>query len=237
MIVYAAIDILGGRAVQLVGGRVADTKVSWPDPLSAARRWLEAGFRALHVVDLDGAFDTGSNTAHITEILELATVPVQVSGGVRDDERISELLEGGAARVVIGTRALEDDEWRQSVAAKFPKRLLVAADVRDGRVVKRGWTADAGRDAETFITALNSEPFAGVMVTDVSREGRMEGVNLDLYRKLTAISDHPIIAAGGIRDMADLRGLAGAGVAGAIIGMALYTGKITPAAVLEEFAS
>ncbi|HEX6259932.1 MAG TPA: 1-(5-phosphoribosyl)-5-[(5-phosphoribosylamino)methylideneamino] imidazole-4-carboxamide isomerase [Woeseiaceae bacterium] len=236
MIVYAAVDILGGRAVQLVGGRVADTKVSWPDPLSTAQRWLDAGFRALHVVDLDGAFESGSNAEHIAQILELATVPVQVSGGVRDEDRIASLLEAGAARVVIGTRALEDDAWRQSVAQTFPQRLLVAADMRDGRVVKRGWTADAGRDAEEFIATLNDEPFAGVMVTDVSREGRMQGVNLDFYGRVTEISEHPIVAAGGIRDMADLRGLAAAGVAGAIIGMALYTGNIEPAAVLEEFA-
>lgn len=236
MIVYAAIDLLGGHAVQLVGGRVDRQRLSWPEPVRVAERWLHAGFRALHVVDLDGAFGSGDNRADIAAILAKANVPVQVSGGVRDEARIAALLAQGAARVVIGTRAVEDAAWRTEMAARFPARLLVAADMRAGRIVKRGWTDDTGQTVESFIAALAEEPLAGVLITDVSREGSMQGVNVEHFARLTEVSAHPVVAAGGIRDMNDLRALAKAGVAGAVIGMALYTGSIEPHDVIKEFS-
>lgn len=236
MIVYAAVDLLGGRAVQLVGGRVDQEHVSWPKPAQVAARWIAAGFRALHVVDLNGAFGTGDNGSDIATILAESTVPVQVSGGVRDEARISALLRMGAARVVVGTRAVEDPVWRETMTQRYPKCLLVAADMRAGRIVKRGWTEATGQTAEAFIGSLAGEPLAGVLVTDVSREGSMRGVNVQHFAGLVETSAHPVIAAGGIRDMADLSALASAGVAGAVIGMALYTGSIQPHDVVKEFA-
>ena len=235
MIVYAAIDLRAGQAVQLVGGRTNAQKVSWPDPVQVAQRWIDTGFRALHVVDLDAALGEGDNRAVIGEIIDVATVPVQVGGGVRDDEAIAELLAVGAARVIAGTRAVEDAAWRQRAARRHEARLVVAADVRDEQVVTRGWTEQAGVSARQLLEELDADPLAGILITDVGREGQMVGIDVAKFEKFVKLSRHPVIAAGGIRDLDDLRALAGMGVSGAVLGMSLYTGAIDPAAVAMEF--
>lgn len=236
MIVYAAIDLRGGQAVQLVGGRPDAQKVTLPDPAAVAQRWIDAGFSALHVVDLDAALETGDNRALIAEILEVATVPVQVGGGVRDEAAVHELLTAGAQRVIVGTRAIEDDEWRASTARRFPRKLVVAADVRAGLIATHGWTQQTQIDVESFIRRLSPEPLAGILITDVSREGQMAGVDVAMFDALVKASALPIIAAGGIRDMSDLHALAAAGVAGAVLGMSLYTGAIDGMAAAAEFS-
>ena len=235
MIVYAAIDLRAGQAVQLVGGRTNAQKVSWPDPVQVAQRWIDTGFRALHVVDLDAALGEGDNRAVIGEIIDVATVPVQVGGGVRDDEAIAELLAVGAARVIAGTRAVEDAAWRQRAARRHEARLVVAADVRDEQLVTRGWTEQAGISARQLLEELDADPLAGILITDVGREGQMVGIDVAKFEKFVKLSRHPVIAAGGIRDLDDLRALAGMGVSGAVLGMSLYTGAIDPAAVAMEF--
>jgi phosphoribosylformimino-5-aminoimidazole carboxamide ribotide isomerase len=235
MIVYAAIDLRGGRVVQLVGGRTHDERISWPDPLGVARRWIDAGFRALHVVDLDAAFETGSNRAAVATIIENSEVPVQVCGGVRDETRVADFLDAGAARVVVGTRALEDAAWRARMADGYPGRIVVAADVRDGVVVTRGWTQSTALDGAAFVASLRDEPLAAVLVTDVSREGSLQGVDIERFEMMVQASAHPVIAAGGIRDLDDLRALADAGIVGAVLGMSLYTGSIQPDDVRREF--
>jgi phosphoribosylformimino-5-aminoimidazole carboxamide ribotide isomerase len=144
VIVIAAVDLRDGRAVQLVGGRPDDERVSLPDPAAVARGWQDAGFPALHVVDLDAALGLGDNRAAIAAILQDTRIPVQVGGGVRDDAPADALLELGAARVVVGTRAVEDRSWLERLCARHPGRVVVAADVRAGAIVTRGWTAGAG---------------------------------------------------------------------------------------------
>jgi phosphoribosylformimino-5-aminoimidazole carboxamide ribotide isomerase len=237
MIAYAAIDLRGGRVVQLVGGRVEAERINWADPAGVAKRWETSGFAALHVVDLDAALGTGSNLAHIEEIMSAVQIPVQVGGGVRDDAAAEKLFELGAARVIVGTRAIEDAAWRHNIAQRFAGRIVVAADVRAGSVVTRGWQAATSHDVSAFVQSLNTEPLAAVLVTDVSREGQMTGVDKDLFRSLASACTHPLIAAGGIRDAADLYALAEAGAAGAVLGMALYQGAIDAAAVTPEFAA
>ncbi|MGQ0562846.1 MAG: HisA/HisF-related TIM barrel protein [Gemmatimonadota bacterium] len=237
MIVYAAIDLREGRAVQLVAGDPAAERVSRADAVLVAREWRDAGFRGLHVVDLDAALERGDHAAIIREILSAVDVPVQVGGGVRDEGRAAELIAAGAARVVIGTRAIEEPVWRHRLAELFPGRVIVAADSRDERVVTRGWTHETPLPALDFMRELSAEPLAGVLVTDVSREGRMTGVDAARFERLVAACAHPLIAAGGIRDVADLRRLADLGAAGAVLGMSLYTGRITPAAIQQEFAA
>ncbi len=227
MILWAAIDLRAGRVVQLVGGRPGSERVSLPDPAAVARRWVAAGFEALHVIDLDAALGTGDNRAAIAAILEAVDVPVQVGGGLRADAAIDAVLDAGATRAVAGTRAVEDPTWLRSIAARHPGKVVVAADVRGGRIVTRGWTADTARDAADFLRALDDLPLAGVLVTDVDREGAMTGVDGDRFRSLAAATRHPLVAAGGIRDLADLETLRRAGAAGAVLGMALYTGAIT----------
>lgn len=236
MIVYAAIDLRDGKAVQLIGGRPDRQKVALPDPAAVAQRWIDAGFGALHVVDLDAALGSGDNRAFIAEILEVSTVPVQVGGGVRDEAAVADLLAAGAQRVVVGTRAIQDDEWRASTARRFPKKLVVAADVRDGFVTTHGWTRQTQVDVYSFVRELAGEPIAAILITDVSREGRMVGVDVAMFEALVDVSANPVIASGGIRDMGDLRALAQAGVAGAVLGMSLYTGAIDPMAAAAEFS-
>lgn len=237
MIVYAAIDLRGGRVVQLVGGRPEKEKVSWPDPVAVARRWQQAGFPALHVVDLDAALGGGDNREAIARILASVDVPVQVGGGVRDDAAVEWLIEAGAARVIVGTRAIEDPEWLGRVAARHPLRVVVAADVRHSEVVMRGWTEGAGIDALALLERLEATPLAGVLVTDVSREGQMVGIDEEAFTALAAATSHPLIAAGGIGGADDLWRLSHAGCAGAVLGMALYTGAVDPAVATREFAA
>jgi phosphoribosylformimino-5-aminoimidazole carboxamide ribotide isomerase len=237
MIAYAAIDLKGGRVVQLVGGRPDAERVSLPDPVAVARDWEGAGFRSLHVVDLDGALGSGGNRAAIHGILENATVPVQVGGGIRSTAAVAELLEAGAAAVVVGTRAIEDGAWLSEIASRWPGRVVLAADVRGDEVVVRGWTAGSGaRPADLFDRAADL-PLAGVLVTDVGREGRMEGVDAPLFRRLARATTHRLLASGGIAGPADLAALRGAGAAGAVLGMALYTGAVDAAAIAGEYAA
>ncbi len=235
MIIYPAIDLRGGRAVQLVGGRPETERVSLPDPVAVALRWVAEGFRALHIVDLDAALGDGDNHDAIRAIMAAVTVPVQVGGGIRDDDAATRLLHAGAARVITGTRAAEDPDWLAALATRWPGRVCVAVDTRDGHVLTRGWTAATGTGAISQLERLDSLPLAAVIVTDVNREGQLTGVDARYFATLTRATRHPLLAAGGITNLDDLRALATAHVAGAIVGMSLYTGAIDPRATIQEF--
>jgi phosphoribosylformimino-5-aminoimidazole carboxamide ribotide isomerase len=237
VIAYAAIDLRDNRVVQLVGGRVENEKISLPDPLAIAEHWVRAGFTALHVVDLDAALGTGSNREAIAHIIDNIDVPVHVGGGIRTDADVEYWLHRGAARVIVGTRAVEDAEWRHKMAAIHQGRLIVAADVRDRVVVTRGWAAATSLEIGSFVASLNADELGGVLVTDVDREGQMTGVDVALFEGLANVTSHPLIAAGGIRDLADLHELYGAGASGAVLGMALYQGAIDPASIATVFAA
>lgn len=237
MIVIAAIDLRGGRVVQLVGGRPEEERVSLTDPAAVARGWEDSGFAALHVVDLDAALGTGSNRAAIESILMAARVPVQVGGGVREDATAEALIDLGVERVVVGTRAVEEPGWLAALAGRHPGRIVVAVDVRGDVVVTRGWTAETDLDAATFLMRLDPLPLAGVLITDVGREGRMTGADAPKFGRLAAATRHPVQAAGGIAGIEDLRALAASGVAAAVLGMALYTGAVDARAITREFAA
>jgi phosphoribosylformimino-5-aminoimidazole carboxamide ribotide isomerase len=238
VIAYAAIDLRGGRVVQLVGGRPEDERVSLPDPAGVARQWIGHGFVALHVVDLDAALGEGTNAGSVADVIRAAgDVPVQVGGGIRTTEAAAALLDAGAARIVVGTRAIEDRAWLETLAARWPARIVVAADVRDGAVLVRGWTTGAGLPLDRLLPRLAPLPLAGVLVTDVSREGRMTGVDVALFRQLVAATPLPLLASGGIAGVQDLVALQQAGAAGAVLGMSLYTGALDAAAVARKFAA
>lgn len=237
MIVYAAIDLRQGRVVQLVGGRPDDERVSLPDAAAVARGWLDCGFTALHVVDLDAALGLGSNDDAVAAVIETAgTARVQVGGGVRTTERVQALLEAGAATVVVGTRGVQDAAWLEEIATRWPDRIVLAADVRGDEVVVRGWTEGAGVTADALLTRIAELPLAAVLVTDVAREGRMSGADTRRFRHLAAISAHPVLASGGIAGAADLAALSHTGVGGAIVGMALYTGALDAAATARAYS-
>jgi phosphoribosylformimino-5-aminoimidazole carboxamide ribotide isomerase len=236
MIAIPAVDLRDGACVQLVGGDYADERVRLADPAGVARDWVRYGFRRLHVVDLDAATGRGSNREIISELLRDTSASLQVGGGVRDETRIEELLASGASAVVVGTRALEDADWLAQVATTYPNEILVAADVRDRRVVTHGWARTLPREIIDVTEELSALPLAGLLVTAVHREGRMQGADLFLMEDVVDAASFPVYASGGIGSVADLRALADRGVAAAVIGMALYTGAIDPWQTAEEFA-
>ena len=237
LVAIPAVDLRDGACVQLVGGDYANEAVRRPDPLAVAREWEEAGFAALHVVDLDAATGRGHNRRVVERLLDATTLDVQVGGGVRTEEAIQWLVDSGARRVVLGTKAFDDRAWLEEMAALFPQRLVVAADVRDRKVTVRGWAQTLPLDIEDAVRDLNALPLAGVLVTAVHQEGSMQGADHGLMDDVVRECAHPVIASGGIATALDLRRLADAGVRAAVLGMALYTGTLDPRATAEEFAA
>ena len=230
-----AVDLKGGRCVQLVGGRPEEEKVSLPDPPAVAARWRDLGYRTLHVVDLDAALGTGDNADLVARVVEATDATVQVGGGIRDDARADALLAAGVDRVIVGTRAVEDPKWLATLARRHPGAVMVAADVRDGVVLRRGWTRSSELAVVSFLEGLSELPLAGVLCTDVGREGRLEGMDREEVARILTQSPHPVWISGGVSSLDDLRFLKRRKAAGAVLGMALYTGALDEKQVAEEF--
>jgi phosphoribosylformimino-5-aminoimidazole carboxamide ribotide isomerase len=222
--------------VQLVGGDFDHERVRISDPIKVARDWVRAGFRLLHVVDLDAATARGSNRGLLRELVRVAGVPVQVGGGICTLDQVEEWLDVGASRVVIGTRALQEPDWLAAIASQHPGAIVLAADVRGRQVVVSGWSRVLARDIADVLSVLQGLPLAALLVTAVHREGRMEGPDLALVRDVCAASPVPVLASGGIGDVLDLRNLEHCGAAGAVIGMALYTGALDSGTTAQEFS-
>jgi phosphoribosylformimino-5-aminoimidazole carboxamide ribotide isomerase len=235
MIAIPAVDLRAGACVQLVGGAYDRERVRLENPAEVARSWTRYGFRRLHVVDLDAATGRGANVGVVREILHDTPAEVQVGGGIRESDQIEELLGDGASRVVVGTRALEEPEWLAEIAEDFPGQVIVAADVRDRRLVTRGWARTLPADVLDFVEQLNGLPLGGLLVTAVHREGQMQGVDLPLMEDVAEASPFPVLASGGVASVRDLRALAHREIAGVVIGMALYTGALDPWEVAGEF--
>ncbi len=237
MIAIPAIDLREGACVQLVGGSYDDERVRVPDPLDALKKWRGFGFKTFHVVDLDAAMGKGSNAGTISRLVgHEPGLTFTVGGGVRDTARVEAVLSGGASFAVVGTRAIEDTAWLTQVAQRFPGKVVVAADVKGREVVTRGWTAGSGRDIADLLQALEPLPLGGLLVTAVHKEGQLGGVDLPLMQEVARGSRHRLYASGGVTTLEDLRALGAAGAYGAVIGMALYTGKLDAADVAREFA-
>lgn len=239
MMVIPAIDLRDGACVQLVGGDYANERVRL-DPLDALRRWINAGFQRLHVVDLDAATGVGSNATLVREILRVARrshLAVQVGGGLRDDASVESVLADGAAFAVVGTLAIDDPDWLAAIAERHPGRLIVAADTRNRRVLTRGWADESSLSMDALLDRCNSAPLAGVLVTAVHREGQLAGPDLELLARVRDRAKTPIIASGGIASIADLRALSDIGMDAAVVGMALYVGALEPTVIAQEFAT
>ncbi len=223
-----AVDVQGGRAVQLVQGAPGSEKVVG-DPVEAALNWQNRGAEWIHLVDLDAAFGRGSNRALLAEIVGRLDLRVEMSGGIRDDESLTAAMATGCRRVNIGTAALERPEWCAKAIAEHGDRVAVGIDVRARTLAARGWTREGG-DLYEVLARLDSEGCARYVVTDVNKDGMLQGPNLDLLRDVCAATDRPLVASGGITELADLEALLGLvedGVEGAIIGTALYEGRFT----------
>src|SRR3954469_12496488 len=223
-----AVDIAGGRAVQLVQG-VAGSGGEVGGPWEAALRWQEQGAEWIHLVDLDAAFGRGSNRDLIATIVGRLDLKVELSGGIRDTDTLDAALATGCRRVNIGTAALEDPDWTASVIAAHGDRVAIGLDVRGTTLAARGWTREGGDLWET-LERLDAEGCARYVVTDVNKDGMLQGPNIELLRNVCAATDRPVVASGGITALADLEALQrllSDGVEGAIIGTALYEGRFT----------
>lgn len=237
MLAIPALDLRGGACVQLVGGSYAKEQVRLADPIAVARQWANAGFHHLHVADLDAAMEAGNNSAVITALLDDADMEIHVGGGVRTRDRVDDLLTSGAARVIVGTRAIQDLDWLAEMATAHPGLLIVAADVRERRILTHGWSGAQALDIFDLLADLEHLPIAAALVTAVHREGLMTGPDLALVQDLADATDIPIIASGGIASRDDLLALEHRGAVAAVIGMALYTGILDPIAVAQEFSA
>lgn len=237
MLAIPAIDLRDRHCVQLVGGDYAAESVRLDDPVAVARRWAAAGFTRLHIVDLDAATGRGDNRDLVRDILRQSTLPAQVGGGVRDEGTILSLLDDGAEHVVVGTRGIEDPAWLLEQAERAPGRIVLAADVRDRAVVTKGWTARSRFTLADLLAEVEEAPLAGLLVTAVHKEGKLQGTDLPLIEEAVDRSPWPVIASGGVGTMQDLRNLEDRDVAAVVLGMALYTEAIDARVVAEEFAA
>ena len=236
MIAIPAIDLRDGACVQLVGGSFEEERVRIADPLVALERWRAAGFQRVHIVDLDAAVGTGNNRSSIDALLSAAPCAVQVGGGVRTIERVDELVAGGVDHVIVGTRAIEDADWLDTVVSRYPGRIVVAADVRGRKVTTHGWATTSSHDIVQVVDRLNAYPLGGLLVTAVHAEGQLAGPDFALMNAVVDRAAFPVIASGGVTTIEDLRALQSSGVAAAVIGMALYTGALDACAVATEFS-
>jgi 1-(5-phosphoribosyl)-5-[(5-phosphoribosylamino)methylideneamino] imidazole-4-carboxamide isomerase/N-(5'phosphoribosyl)anthranilate isomerase len=228
LVLLPAVDVADGAAVRLVQG-AAGTETSYGEPLEAALAWQRGGAEWIHLVDLDAAFGRGDNRELLASVVKQLDVAVELSGGIRDDASLEAALASGAARVNLGTAALESPDWVRRAIGKYGERVAVGLDVRGTTLAARGWTQEGGDLWET-LARLDADGCARYVVTDVRRDGTLTGPNLQLLRDVCARTSAPVVASGGVSSLDDLRAVAaltGLGVEGAIVGKALYAGAFT----------
>jgi len=227
-VLLPAVDVADGQAVRLVQGE-AGSETSYGDPVVAALTWQEQGAEWIHLVDLDAAFGRGSNRELLAGVVGKLDVAVELSGGIRDDDSLEAALATGAARVNIGTAALENPDWVRAAIARHGDRIAVGLDVRGTTLAARGWTQEGG-ELFDVLARLDADGCARYVVTDVRRDGTLTGPNVELLRQVCAATDRPVVASGGVSSLDDLRQLAelvDIGVEGSIVGKALYAGAFT----------
>ncbi len=240
MVIIPAIDLKEGQVVRLAQGDPSrETRYS-RQPDAVAQEWVRRGARRLHVVDLDGAFSgSPANRTALRSILQTVSVPVQLGGGLRSLEAIRAALELGASVAILGTAAIRDAAFLARACATFPGRLALGLDARGGRLVTSGWTETTDHSVLDFARQVRDLPLAALVYTDVRRDGMLEGPDLEGLARLVSATPIPVVASGGIssvRDVEGLRALPSPGVAGAIIGKALYDGRLALEAALAAAA-
>lgn len=225
MNILPAIDLRDGKCVQLRGGSYDRELIRLPDPISVASSWFDAGYEKIHIVDLDSATNNGNNTSLIIEMLQKFPNTIQVGGGIRQSEDIKILLDNGAVGVMVGTKAIIDNNWRNEMVNQFPNKIIVAADVdKDQQVLISGWTEKSGKNLVETLKELEELELGGVLITSIEEEGKMEGVNIDIFKTAIENSSKRIIAAGGISNMRDVQKLEDIGITDCVIGTAMYLG-------------
>jgi len=235
MDLYPAIDLRGGRCVRLVQGRFDAETVYSDDPVETARRWQSEGARWLHVVDLDGARLGSPQQLHIVaQIAQAVQIPIQLGGGLRTEADVQGAFAAGATRVVLGSVAIQKPEFAERIFARWGERVVLGVDAREGKVAVRGWQEQTEVDALELIRQMARRGATRAIVTDIARDGTLRGANLEMLSLLVRESGVPIIASGGVASLDDLKALRTIGVEGAIIGQALYMGKIRLRDAIEE---
>lgn len=238
MQIYPAIDLRGGLCVRLRQGDYAKETVFDNDPVAVARRWESQGASWLHLVDLDGArAGKPVNGDVIRRICSGVRIPCQVGGGLRTDDHLTEAFSWGVKRVVLGTRALQDPAWLRSVCERYPLGVALGLDARGGRVAIHGWLETSQQGAVDVARLAAQWPLAAIIYTDIQRDGMLEGPNFAALEEMQAAINVPVIASGGVTTLDDVRQLAERGLAGCIIGRALYEGRIELPAALAAVLS
>ena len=234
MFIYPAIDLLNGRAVRLRQGDYSRETVFSDDPAAVARQWVALGADRVHVVDLDGA-KAGKpvNGEVIRAIVKAAGVPVQLGGGLRTDADLETVFGWGVRWAVLGTRALQSPQWTREAAARFPDRIVLGVDAKDGYVATEGWLEVSRVKAVDLAKQVSDAPLAAVVYTDIAKDGMMSGPNFDALNEMKAAMPLPVIASGGVCTLDHVRRLIGDGIPGCIIGRALYEGAIDLSEVLS----
>jgi len=235
VLIFPAIDLRGGQCVRLRQGDYNQETVFGDDPADMARRWVGQGAAYLHLVDLDGARQGQSgNGPSVRAIVEASGVPCQLGGGLRSEAHVAEALGWGVARVILGTRALKDPAWLEGLCRRHPGRIVLGIDARDGLVATEGWLQVSRTPALDLARQCAAWPLAALVYTDISRDGMLEGPNLNALAEMAGAVSIPVIASGGVTTVDDVRRLAQLGLAGCIIGRALYEGRLDLREAIEE---
>ncbi|RPF57064.1 1-(5-phosphoribosyl)-5-[(5-phosphoribosylamino)methylideneamino]imidazole-4-carboxamide isomerase [Aquisalibacillus elongatus] len=234
MNIFPAIDIRNQQSVRLLQGDY-DQETQYGNPVEMAKRWIREGATYLHIVDLDAAKgDSSNNLKVIQTIADEVDVPIQVGGGIRSEERIKALLDIGVERVILGTAAVKEPDFVKRSVAKFGSQVVVSIDARDGYVATDGWMETSTLRALDFVKELESAGVQTIVYTDISKDGMLQGPNLSELNYMNDATSIDVIASGGVTSLDDIQALSGMGIYGAIIGKALYEGKIDLKAVMEE---
>ena len=231
MLLIPAIDLKDGQCVRLRQGIMEDSTIFSDDPVAMAGRWVEAGTKRLHIVDLDGAFAGKPKNASVIHDIASAypDIDIQIGGGIRDDETIAGYLDAGVRYVIIGTKAVNDPHFISEVCAEFPTHIIVGLDAKDGKVAVDGWSKLSKHDVIDMAQRFENDGVEAIVYTDISRDGMMQGVNVEATVKLAQAVKIPVIASGGITNMDDIKALSAVedeGIMGAITGRAIYDGSI-----------
>jgi phosphoribosylformimino-5-aminoimidazole carboxamide ribotide isomerase len=225
--IWPAIDLRGGQCVRLRQGDYGRETVYGADPAKMAQHWYDQGARRLHLVDLDGARDgKPANWESIRSIREATPIPCELGGGIRNEATIRELLELGLTRLVIGTLALKEPDWFRKMCREFPEKLVLGIDARDGMVATDGWLETSRTPALELAKGFQQEPLAAIVYTDIATDGMMQGPNVSEMKAMQEAVSVPVVASGGVTTADDVKRLAQAGLAGCIIGRALYEGSV-----------
>jgi len=231
MLLIPAIDLKEGKCVRLRQGRMEDNTIFSEDPVAVAGKWVAAGAKRIHLVDLDGAFAGKPVNAEIIKAIVAAypDVPVQIGGGIRDEDAVQAYLDAGVEYVIIGTKAVSEPHFVSDLAKEYPRRIIVGLDAKDGKVAVDGWSKLSKHDVIDLAKHFEDDGVEAIIYTDISRDGMMQGVNVEATARLARAINIPVIASGGITNMDDIRALsevAHEGIFGAITGRAIYEGTL-----------